>query len=253
MYTPDLTIDTSDAINTGNENKFNLSSISSRKDGEINIFVKLEGTEDSKGQNRTILKSLDEDEIERLIETLHFLKKNGKLTSFLNAPCSEEMAQKAKDTAIFYSAVLKANLDGLNQMIQLLVKELGGEVNSEAEGFLGDISESLENYQKTAETRQWTNGDFIFAQTITNIFGGVVDIMQPIGYILGDAGAIALENLTTSIDNHKTELTDVIKNKEAGTLTSILVDNLAFVDSVGSITDGSLGLPTIGDMIGSLI
>jgi len=252
MYTPDLTIDTSDAINTGEDATFNLSEISSRKGNKTKINISFNEAEDTR-KNRTILKSLDEDEIERLIETLHFLKKNCKLTSFLNAPCSEEMAQKAKDTAIFYSAVLKANLDGLNQMIQLLVKELGGEVNSEAEGFLGDISESLKNYQETAETRQWTNGDFIFAQTITNLFGGVVDIMQPIGYILGDAGAIALENLTTSINNHKTELTDAIKNKEAGTLTSILVDNLAFVDSVGSITDGSLGLPTIGDIIGSLI
>lgn len=257
MYTPDLTIDTSDAINTGEDATFNLSSISSRKDGEINIFVKLEDTEGVNiGKNKTILKSLDEDEIERLIETLHFLKKNRMLASFLNEPCSNDMAKKAKDTAIFYSAVLKANLESLDEMTSFLIKELGGS-NEEIKFFQGFIK-GLEDYQENTETRQWTNGDFIFTQTITNLFGGVVDLLNPVCSMVKITGDVVLDdflnNINSSTSTYRDDIINAIKDaKKAGTLASILVDNLAFVDSVGSITDGNLGLPTIGDIIGSLI
>ncbi len=245
MYNPAINIDTSNYVNTGNSAKFNLSNISREKVTYFSIPVA------NMTQDLSILKSLDDEETEKLIETLRFLKKEGQLESFLNTPCTEELGTSTKNTVSLFFLTVKDYLIQFDTMVSDIITNLGGD--SEDFNLFSSFIDDLESYNNNAETREWTNEDYLIVQTITNLVGGVVDIMQPLGHIIGDAGEIVLENLNDTVKENQTELIDAIKNKETGLLAKILVDNLAFVDTIGSITDGKIGIPTISGVIGSLL
>ncbi len=247
MYNPAIDIDTSNYVNTGNNDDFNLSNISREKVTYFSIPV------DNMTQDLSILKSLDDEETEKLIETLRFLKKEGQLESFLNTPCTEELGTSTKNTVSFFILTLGNYLDDFDKLASDLITNLGGDGTDF--NLFTTFVEDLNKFNNEALNRTWTNGEYLFVQTITNLVGGVVDIMQPIGSILELTSEIALDNFISAInkEDNQAKLTDAIMNKETGLLAKILVDNLAFVDTIGSITDGKIGIPTISGVIGSLL
>ena len=254
LIDPTIAITTPATVKT--ESSFNLLSIAS-EGIDKGYSIKINTTE-----GKSILKGQNDDSIERFIEALSYLKREGKLDSILYEVAPLTVSDTVHDTLNLVSeqlTSLQSSIDKLDQMIQELLEILSSSgVNVPEIHYFRELSETIETLITKFEKEKVLVKDYLLLQYYIDILSSLFRLSEPIIDIVSDG----TKNLT--IDQVKNlingdGLTEEMKNAITKTLqdnslslSKILLDSLAAIDQSGKLLKAYIPVSDLSGVIKAL-
>ena len=254
LIDPTITITTPATVKT--DSSFNLLSIAS--DGiEKGYSIKI-NTEAGK----SILKGQNDDSIERFIEALSYLEKEGKLETILDEVSPLAVSGTVHDTLNLVNEQLKSltsSIDKLDQMIQELLELLSSSgVNVPEIHYFRDLSETIETLITKLEKEKVLVKDYLLLQYYIDILSSLFRLSEPIIDIVSDGTkSLTIEQVKNLINGDG--LTEEMKNAITKTLqdnslslSKILLDSLAAIDQSGKLLKAYIPVQDLSGVIKAL-